>query len=118
MRIRCWLLSLMLAAFSMPSIQAQEGSRKASKAEADNQALSKVQPEYPAVARQLKIQGTVELEAEVDEAGAVAKVNIVSGNPVLTKPAVEALKKWRFRPFTSDGKAVTTMVPVSIAFKL
>ncbi len=41
--------------------------------------------------RQLKIEGKVELEAVVSENGTVEKVNIVSGNPVLTKPAVESL---------------------------
>jgi protein TonB len=76
-----------------------------------------VQPDYPAVARQLKIQGIVELEAVVDGSGEVAKVSIVSGNPVLTKPSVEALKKWKFKPFLIEGKAVSTTVPVTFSFK-
>ena len=67
---------------------------------------TKVPPDYPAIARQLKIEGAVELEAVVTESGAVEKVNIVSGNPVLTRPASDAVKKWKFAPFTSDGKAV------------
>jgi protein TonB len=70
------------------------------------------------MARQLKIEGQVELEAIVAENGAVEKVNIVSGNPVLTRPAVDAIKKWKFSPFTDGGKVVKAVVPVSMSFKL
>ena len=52
------------------------------------------------------------------ESGAVEKVNIVSGNPVLTRPASDAVKKWKFAPFTTDGKAVKALVPVSLTFKM
>ena len=79
---------------------------------------TKVPPEYPAIAKQLKIEGAVELEAIVTESGVVEKVNIVSGNPVLTRPASDALKKWKFAPFTSDGKPVKAIVPVSLSFKM
>ena len=54
----------------------------------------------------------------VAESGAVEKVNIVSGNPVLTRPASDAVKKWKFAPFTSDGKPVKAVVPVSLSFKM
>jgi TonB family protein len=60
----------------------------------------------------------VELEALVSESGTVEKVNIVSGNPVLTRPAVDAVKRWKFAPFTSDGKTVKALVPVGLTFKL
>jgi protein TonB len=79
---------------------------------------TKVPPEYPVIAKQLKIEGAVELEAIVAESGVVEKVNIVSGNPVLTRPASDALKKWKFAPFTSDGKPVKAIVPVGLSFKM
>jgi TonB family protein len=118
MRINPLRVILALAMVSTFSLLAQDVQKKASHAEAESAVMSKVPPEYPAVARQLKIQGVVELEAVVTGSGEVEKVNIVSGNPVLTKPAVEALKKWKFKPFTVDGKVVTAQVPVSISFKL
>ena len=99
------------------AVWAQE-PKKVSKVEGLNNATTKVQPEYPSMARQLKIEGAVELEAVVSEAGAVEKVNIVSGNPMLTRPAADAVKKWKFAPFTADGKAVKALVPVSMNFKL
>jgi protein TonB len=97
---------------------AQDAPKKVTRNEGLNAVTSKVTPEYPAIARQLKIEGMVELEALVTESGTVEKVNILSGNPVLTRPASEALKKWKYAPFTTDGKAVKALVPVSLYFKM
>jgi periplasmic protein TonB len=94
-----------------------DAPRKVSRSESITAALQKVQPEYPAIARQLNIEGTVELEALVSEDGSVEAVNIVSGNAALTKAASDALKKWKFAPFTTDGKAVKVLAPVAFDFK-
>jgi periplasmic protein TonB len=97
---------------------AQDAPKKVSKSEGMSAVTAKVAPDYPTVAKQLKIEGSVELEALVTENGTVDKVNIVSGNPVLTRPASDAVKRWKFAPFTSDGKVVKVLVPVSITFKM
>ena len=97
---------------------AEDTPKKVSKAEGINAVTSKVAPDYPPIAKQLKIEGPVELEALVTESGAVEKVNIVSGNPVLTRPAADALKKWKFAPFTSEGKTVKALVPISLSFHM
>jgi protein TonB len=97
---------------------AQEAIKKVSKAEALQATTSKVQPEYPAIARQFKVEGVVELEAVVAETGKVEKVNIVSGNAMLTRAGAEALKRWTFTPFTEDGKPVRTLAPISFTFKM
>jgi TonB family protein len=62
----------------------------------------------PKVAKQLHI----------DDNGRVETVSIVRGNPVLTRPATEAIKKWRYTPFVDEVKPVRVLVPVSITFKL
>src|SRR5579872_470851 len=95
-----------------------ESPRKLSHAEALAAVASKVAPEYPPMARQLKIEGAVELEAVVGENGQVESVNIVSGNPMLTKPAVEAVRKWKFTPLTPDGKPARFIAPINFNFKL
>jgi protein TonB len=107
-----------LAALFLSTSLAQEAPKKVTKAEGLNAVTTKVPPDYPTIARQLKIEGSVELEAVVTETGVVEKVNIVSGNPVLTRPASDAIKKWKFAPFTSDGKAVRALVPVTLSFKM
>jgi len=91
--------------------------KKVTRAEAMSAATTKVQPEYPAMAKQLKIEGTVELEVSIAESGAVEDVVITSGNPVLTRPAADAVKKWKFAPFVQDGKAVKAVAPITIIFK-
>jgi periplasmic protein TonB len=111
---KCILLPL-LAAFVL---SAQDDVKKVTLAEANAAVTSKTPPEYPALGRQLKLEGKVELEALVAENGTVEKVNIVSGNPVLTKPAAEAVKHWKFVPFSEGGKPCKALAPLSISFKL
>jgi len=97
---------------------AQDAPKKITRAEALGALATKAQPDYPAIARQLKIQGTVELEAVVSETGEVSKVEIVSGNPVLTNAAAQAVKHWKFKPFMEDGKAIRVLAPITIDFKI
>jgi TonB family protein len=112
------LVTITLASVLVCAAFAQDAPKKVTKAEGLSAVTTKVPPEYPPIARQLKIEGAVELEAVVSENGTVEKVNIVSGNPVLTRPAADAVKKWKYAPFTSEGKTVKASVPVSLSFKL
>jgi len=108
----------LLMSLVMVTVAYGQAPKKVSKSEALGAIASKVAPEYPPVAKQLRIEGTVELEATVAEDGSVEDVNIVSGNPVLTKPAATALKRWKFTPFTDGGKPVKAVAPVSMTFKM
>jgi protein TonB len=100
------------------AVWAQDPPRKITRAEAMAAVVTKVQPEYPAIARQLKMQGAVELDVTVAENGDVTKVEILKGNPVLTAPAVQAVKRWKFKPFVEDGKAACVLAPIELDFKL
>jgi periplasmic protein TonB len=79
---------------------------------------TKVVPEYSPIAKELKIQGSVQLDAVISEDGSVERVEIVSGNPVLTKPASEALKKWHFKPFTDGDKPIKVIATFDFDFKM
>jgi len=107
-------LAVLVAILNLVAVA--DGPRKITQAEAMAAAVSKVQPEYPELARQLKINGTVELEVVIAESGAVDTVTPVSGNPVLTKPAAESLKKWKFKPFVQDGSPVKAQAVIKIGF--
>jgi TonB family protein len=95
----------------------QDDAKKLTRAEALSSVQSKVEPEYPPMAKQLRIAGSVEIEALISESGAVEKVNIVKGNPMLTKAAADAVAKWKFKPFTADGKPVKALAPIEFIFK-
>jgi TonB family protein len=70
-------------------------------------------PEYPALALRMRVEGNVSLEAEVDAAGNVGEVKVLSGHPLLRPAAVQCLKKWKYEP--ASGK---TVEPVVFNFKL
>lgn len=80
-------------------------------------ATSKPAPEYPAIAKQLKLEGSVNLNAYVTEEGTVDHVETVSGNPVLAHSAEDALKHWKFTKMTDDGKPVKFIANVVFNFK-
>jgi protein TonB len=100
------------------TVYGQGDLKKLSKSEALAYLTSKPAPDYPPIARQLKIEGVVEMEAVIAEDGSVEQVNIVSGNPVLTKAATAAVKKWKFTPVKAEGKPVKALAPVSLSFKM
>ncbi len=80
--------------------------------------ITKVAPEYPALAKQMRLTGHVVVEAIVDTQGNVEKTNVVSGNALLSSAAVAALKKWKFTPFNGpDGKPTKAVVAIGFDFK-
>jgi protein TonB len=77
-------------------------------------------PRYPEQARRRGREGTVLVEADVDERGVPAAVRVLrsSGFGILDDAAVEAVGKWRFRPARSTGKTMPGRVVVPIEFRL
>jgi protein TonB len=114
---RIVVFSLLMAVASGYAI-AQDAGLKVSGADAMKAATSKVQPEYPAVAKQLHLEGTVEVEVHITEAGAVDSAKPLAGNSLLAKAAVAATMQWKFTPFTADGKPVAATAPLTFNFKL
>jgi periplasmic protein TonB len=106
-----------LSVLAAVQLAAADGEKHLSASESISAAISKPQPEYPAIARQLKLEGTVSLNAFVTEDGAVDHVESVSGNPILVRPAQDALKRWKFAKQTEDGKAVKFVASVIFNFK-
>jgi TonB family protein len=78
--------------------------------------LHKVMPVYPSEARQLHVQGTVVLNATINEQGQMEDVKLVSGSPLLVQAAMDAVRKWRYSPYLLNGKPVKKETQVSITF--
>jgi TonB family protein len=100
-----------------PSLFAQ-APKKVTRAVAMSLIVNRTPPEYPSVAKQLRIEGEVELEISLSEDATVGQVAIVSGNPLLTRPAADAVKHWKFTPYKEDGKPLKAILPVSLTFRL
>ncbi|HXK04734.1 MAG TPA: energy transducer TonB [Verrucomicrobiae bacterium] len=81
--------------------------------------LSKVEPEYSEEARKAKHQGVVLLYIEVDPAGRAQNVRVLHSLGLgLDEKAMEAVKKWKFRPGMKDGRPVTVAATIEVSFRL
>ncbi len=76
------------------------------------------QPKYPPEAKRANVQGVVILEATVTEEGAVDKVKVISGPPMLVGAAVEAISRWKYEPTYLNGQAVAVILNARISFSL
>jgi protein TonB len=80
--------------------------------------ISKDLPAYPETARRMKIEGKVDVDAQVDEQGKVVTATAINGHVLLQDAAVEAVKKWKFKPAALNGKNVPSSSRVSVVFRL
>jgi periplasmic protein TonB len=80
--------------------------------------VHKVNPEYPPLARQARVQGTVLLEAVIGKDGTIENLKVVSGHPMLVGSAVNAVKQWRYRPYLLNGEPVEVQTQVQVNFRL
>jgi len=83
---------------------------------AENLLDQRIEPDYPESARRAHIQGSVVLETLIGANGRVQQVSPESGNPQLADAAVNAVRQWRYKPFTVDGKKVPIRTQVTVTF--
>ena len=77
-----------------------------------------VPPDYPLLARQMKVQGAVILQALISREGAIQELQIVSGPAILATAAREAVKQWRFKPYYQSGQPVETQARITVNFTI
>ena len=80
--------------------------------------IKKVQPNYPPLARQARIQGQVVLQAEISKEGTIQNLQLISGHPMLAPAAIEAVKQWRYKPYLLNGEPVAVETQVVVNFTL
>jgi len=80
--------------------------------------LSRTMPVYPPDAKAARVQGQVILHAVIGTIGQVQTAQVVSGHPLLTQAAIDAVKQWKFRPYTLQGKAVEVDTEIRVNFEL
>ena len=79
-------------------------------------AISRPDPVYPPIARAAHVQGTVVLHAIISKQGTIEKLNVVSGPPMLTASAVDAVSRWRYKPYLLNGEPVEVETTINVNF--
>jgi protein TonB len=80
--------------------------------------IKSVPPIYPAEARAKGIQGKVKLHAIIGKDGSVSQLEVISGKPILSKAAMDAVRQWRYRPTLLNGEAVEVDTTIDVNFIL
>lgn len=83
---------------------------------ADGMIIRKTQPVYPKFAQDAHITGKVVLKATITKQGSIEGVQVLSGPKILAPAAVDAVKTWKYRPYTLDGQPVAVETTVTIVF--
>jgi TonB family protein len=77
-----------------------------------------VPPNYPLLARQMKVQGAVSLQALISRDGTIQELQILSGPNILATAAREAVKQWHFKPYLQNGQPVETRARITVNFTI
>ncbi len=77
-----------------------------------------VGPTYPRLARQMKVQGSVVLQARIGKDGEIQDLQVLRGPEILSSAAVEAVKQWRFKPHLQAGQPVETDARITVYFTI
>jgi protein TonB len=80
--------------------------------------INQVQPEYPMLAQQARVQGFVILEARVGADGMVQSAHVLRSIPLLDEAAIAAVKQWRYKPLLLNGQPMPFVVSVTVVFKI
>ena len=80
--------------------------------------VRQVTPQYPPLARQAHIQGTVVLQAVIGKDGTVQNLHVSSGHPLLIQSAMDAVRQWRYKPYYLNGEPVEVDTQINVNFTL
>ena len=80
--------------------------------------MLRVQPLYPPLARQARIQGQVVIRAVISRNGMIENLQVLTGHPMLVQAAIDAVKQWRYRPYVLNGEPVEVETQVTVKFLL
>jgi TonB family protein len=77
-----------------------------------------VRPGYPLLARQMKVQGSVVLQALIGKDGIIQDLHVVSGPAILASAAQSAVRQWHFKPHYMGSDAVETQAKITVNFTI
>jgi protein TonB len=80
--------------------------------------ISQPKPNYPPIAKQARVQGQVVLQAVISKTGTIENLKVVSGHPMLTQAALDAVRNWRYQPTVLNGEPVEVETTINVNFSL
>lgn len=80
--------------------------------------VNKVIPQYPPIAHEAGVQGTVVLQATISKSGTIENLRVVSGPEMLRRAAINSVSQWRYRPYLLNGQPVEVETTVNVQFTL
>jgi TonB family protein len=81
--------------------------------------LSKVQPEYPQMAKVARVQGLVVMHAVIGTDGNIQTLDVIdSPSPLLNQAALDAVKQWKYKPYLLNGNPVEVDTQITVNFSL
>ena len=80
--------------------------------------IRKIIPQYPPLAKQARVSGTVQLTGVIAKDGSIEQLQVISGNPLLVSAALAAVKQWIYRPTFLNGQPVEVIAPIDVIFTL
>ena len=80
--------------------------------------IRRVEPVYPALARQIHREGQVELHAIIATDGTIQSLQVVSGDPLFLRSAIDAVTQWRYRPTVLNDQPVEIETYITVIYTL
>jgi protein TonB len=100
-----------------PATDVKPGVTRITSVLSEAQLMNRVEPVYPRIAVLSGVQGQVKLHAIIARDGSIQSLNVISGHPLLTHAAVEAVEQWRYRPYYLNGVAVEVETLITVNFR-
>jgi protein TonB len=96
----------------------EKGPLKVSESIVEAQLISRIEPRYPALALQTRLQGTVRLRAIISRDGRITSLEVLSGHPLLVQAALDAVRQWQYRPTMLNGEPVEVETSITVNFRM
>jgi protein TonB len=80
--------------------------------------VRRMEPRYPPAAIAARIEGPVKIKAIINREGIIEQAEVLSGSPLLTRAALEAIREWRYRPYMLNGVPVEVETQITVNFVL
>jgi len=100
------------------AVQQEKRPVKFSEGVQEAQLISRIEPQYPVIAKQTRTEGTVRLHAIISREGRITSLDVISGHPFLVKAALDAVRQWRYRPTLLNGEPVEVETSITVIFRL